>query len=181
VHTYIEHFVDIYIFCLCRWALIAGRLPGRTANDVKNYWNTHLQKKEISRNKDAKEKAQDIVKVKVIKPRPRTFSKNFTWLSGKPTTTAESFEPEDNGISICPAIMGSESRIKWWESLLDDKEDDERATCTTSALDKEPSRDLWAEKIAPEAKGGDTFDVGDPSCLADFSFDMSLWEFLNAD
>ncbi|KAH9299070.1 hypothetical protein KI387_030752, partial [Taxus chinensis] len=28
-----------------RWSLIAGRLPGRTDNEVKNYWNTHLSKK----------------------------------------------------------------------------------------------------------------------------------------
>ncbi|KAJ0983283.1 hypothetical protein J5N97_011538 [Dioscorea zingiberensis] len=27
-----------------RWSLIAGRLPGRTANDIKNHWNTHLSK-----------------------------------------------------------------------------------------------------------------------------------------
>ncbi|XP_054820190.1 transcription factor WER-like [Prosopis cineraria] len=28
-----------------RWSLIAGRVPGRTDNQVKNYWNTHLSKK----------------------------------------------------------------------------------------------------------------------------------------
>lgn len=35
-----------------RWALIAGRVPERTDNQVKNHWNTHLSKKILSKRFD---------------------------------------------------------------------------------------------------------------------------------
>ncbi|XP_042007917.1 transcription factor MYB1-like [Salvia splendens] len=35
-----------------RWSLIAGRLSGRTDNEIKNYWNTHLLKKLNTTHKD---------------------------------------------------------------------------------------------------------------------------------
>ncbi|CAH8383633.1 unnamed protein product [Eruca vesicaria subsp. sativa] len=41
-----------------RWSLIAGRLPGRTDNEVKNYWNTHLNKKSNSRKQNATESVE---------------------------------------------------------------------------------------------------------------------------
>ncbi|KAK7846642.1 transcription factor myb113 [Quercus suber] len=165
-----------------RWSLIAGRLPGRTANDVKNYWNTHLLKKGSSRITKLKEKPQDMVKVNVIKPQPRILSKNLTWLSGKPAIV-ESFQKKEDIRDISQTLMQSEGRINWWESLSNCGELDERATCTQCGrLNEVPKETFWAEEIVPEAKVvEDSLDEDVLNYWGDFSLDMDLWEVLNAE
>ncbi|XP_030528311.1 transcription factor RAX3-like [Rhodamnia argentea] len=39
----------LYVTIGSRWSIIAAQLPGRTDNDIKNYWNTRLKKKLFGR------------------------------------------------------------------------------------------------------------------------------------
>lgn len=57
-----------------RWSLIAGRLPGRTANDIKNYWTVHLSKRIAPKPKDTLHQ-QRYGSHEIIRPRP-TFLKS---------------------------------------------------------------------------------------------------------
>ncbi|XP_038696259.1 transcription factor MYB36-like [Tripterygium wilfordii] len=44
---------SLYISIGSRWSIIAAQLPGRTDNDIKNYWNTRLKKKLLGKKKQS--------------------------------------------------------------------------------------------------------------------------------
>ncbi|XP_058079741.1 transcription factor MYB1-like [Magnolia sinica] len=100
-----------------RWSLIAGRLPGRTSNDIKNYWNSHLSKALASRTarEGASTSTTSTTRTQAIKPQPRTFSIDSRWLSG--VRTSADRQPQDE-LSKSPMGSHQEEPILWLESIL---------------------------------------------------------------
>ncbi|KAJ9564314.1 hypothetical protein OSB04_000280 [Centaurea solstitialis] len=47
-----DHIIcTLYLSIGSRWSIIAAQLPGRTDNDIKNYWNTRLKKKLLGKQR----------------------------------------------------------------------------------------------------------------------------------
>lgn len=136
--------------------MIAARLPGRTANDVKNYWHTHLRKKTIVSKKEEnkeKEKPKETMKPhEIIKPQPRTFSSHSLWLNGKHNFLKPFMVSNKDGDiakdseSMVPIGDGgdcSTMSAMWWKSLLhvnDDKINEKIGSC--SLLQDDPTLEL---------------------------------------
>ncbi|KAK2376931.1 transcription factor MYB1 [Trifolium repens] len=130
-----------------RWSLIAGRLPGRTANYVKNYWHTHLQKKMVSRkleeNKEKEKLKETVTPHEIIKPQPLTFSANSPWLnrkhsnfvtpivavSTKDGTVAKYSDTENTMFPINGTDGNSTMSALWWKNLLN-VSNDKIASCS---------------------------------------------------
>ncbi|CAA2990288.1 myb-related 308-like [Olea europaea subsp. europaea] len=47
-----EIIINLHSLLGNKWSLIAARLPGRTDNEIKNYWNTHIKRKLLHRGVD---------------------------------------------------------------------------------------------------------------------------------
>ncbi|XP_021865201.1 transcription factor MYB36-like [Spinacia oleracea] len=55
--------LSLYVSIGSRWSIIAAQLPGRTDNDIKNYWNTRLKKKLLGKQRrhDETRKASKLI------------------------------------------------------------------------------------------------------------------------
>lgn len=52
-------------FFTCRWSAIAAQLPGRSDNEIKNHWHTHLKKRSMSQNHEHVHELKDDQKVNI--------------------------------------------------------------------------------------------------------------------
>ncbi|XP_074282436.1 uncharacterized protein LOC141606954 [Silene latifolia] len=50
--------LSLYVSIGSRWSIIAAQLPGRTDNDIKNYWNTRLKKKLFAKQRKDQQNAR---------------------------------------------------------------------------------------------------------------------------
>ncbi|KAL0731174.1 hypothetical protein Bca4012_027268 [Brassica carinata] len=152
-----------------RWSLIAGRLPGRTANDVKNYWNTNLGKKQEPCYKSKTRKTEitwsnttPAQKLDVIKPRPRFFTVNASnQLYGPPEIVhGEVSNKKEEQYKFVNNLM--DGKGMWWENLVEESQE-------TYVLGSEATTTENGEYSSFFNSVSPTFDVED------------LWSILDAD
>ncbi|KAJ8762767.1 hypothetical protein K2173_017582 [Erythroxylum novogranatense] len=151
-----------------RWSLIAGRLPGRTANDVKNYWNCHLSKRLSAQ--EAEEKQINRNNVEAIRSEPLNFATSPTRLI---IPEVPSYQlPQEESTTSTPEVVQQVEDAKEHQVVLQ-KED-----FSYLGLDQEHgyAGDLGMDFQFEEVK----FAIDDESSISkwdwdDLIVDMDLW------
>nr|ACI42789.1 anthocyanin 1 [Solanum pimpinellifolium] len=188
-----------------RWSLIAGRLPGRTANDVKNYWNTNLLRKLnttkiVPREKINNKCGEISTKIEIIKPQPRKY---FSSTMKNVTNNNVILDEEEHCKEIISEKQTPDASMDnvdpWWINLLencnDDIEEDEEVVINyektlTSLLHEEISpplnigegNSMQQGQISHENWG--EFSLNLPPMQQgvqndDFSAEIDLWNLLD--
>ncbi|KAL1536996.1 Transcription factor myb1 [Salvia divinorum] len=122
--------VDLIVRLHKLWSLIAGRLPGRTANDVKNFWNSHISKRPPPPTKE-NPRGKTITESNIVRPRARTFSNsqppawsnkliisNSYMPAEKLPTDNEPMRPSSSGRHLSLQDDLDEC-LRWWGDLLE--------------------------------------------------------------
>ncbi|XP_047320393.1 transcription factor MYB1-like [Impatiens glandulifera] len=135
------------------WSLIAGRIPRRTANDIKNFWNSHIKK---TLKPNCSNKKVDIVpkfdtpnKVEVIRPRARTLSTNFCLLKSKSVMTENIIHNTSNKTK--EFIYGNHSKSR----LLEHEQGHENSLCCLKSPHNKLVEVNISSKDMPRKQGDD--------------------------
>ncbi|RWR75026.1 transcription factor MYB114 isoform X2 [Cinnamomum micranthum f. kanehirae] len=165
-----------------------GRLPGRTANDVKNYWNSHLSRR-LSMKKGVQSHMKSMnattttttTTTKIIRPQPRTFSPNSKWLNGIGSSILEAQLKQMSNNATMPGSPQEESAL-WWKSLLAEEEKEDTWWSKAVEVGKEEALPLSFEMEEMERmrKEGDglMMEGGGLGERDNMLLDIDLWGFL---
>nr|QJA10403.1 MYB [Brassica juncea] len=161
-----------------RWSLISGRLPGRTANDVKNYWNTHLSKKhepdcntKVRKRNIPFSSTTPAQKIEVFKPRPRSFRVNngCSHLNGQPE------------VDVIPLCFGVNNTNNVCENSITCKKDAGKYELVNNLLDGE---NMWWKSLLEEREEPDGLvpEATETEKQATSTFDVEqLWNLLDGE
>nr|XP_043606169.1 transcription factor MYB114-like [Erigeron canadensis] len=144
-----------------KWSLIAGRIPGRTANDVKNYWNTNIRSrfKQVKEPKD--DESSQKTRVTIIKPQARTFSKpHVAAPDGKNLNRSSSYDKENPTNNVSTGVIDNTIK-EYLDVLFDDRVRDSDGIFEWSSLDASPE--------------------GGQNSLYNFPIDDVMWEFIDSE
>jgi transcription factor MYB, plant len=95
-----------------KWSVIAARLPGRTDNEIKNYWNTHLRKKLVNLGIDpvthrpvATKQQQPSFHLQPSAPPPRCPDLNLDLCISPPSPFQEEEREEEEEVSLIKQVV----------------------------------------------------------------------------
>ncbi|KAL9272784.1 Transcription factor RAX3-like protein [Drosera capensis] len=75
---------SLYVSIGSRWSIIAAQLPGRTDNDIKNYWNTRLKKKLLGKQKKENHAARN--KARLVSAQKQSICSSIVHQQSWPST-----------------------------------------------------------------------------------------------
>ncbi|KAL5559527.1 hypothetical protein UlMin_035738 [Ulmus minor] len=136
-----------------RWSLIAGRLPGRTDNEIKNYWHTILSKKAQAMN-DNKAAAFDetLTPIRDIK-RPRVEASkpiNGTKLPSMFVGNYSNINKEENSLELMEEFNPGDMNLQDLLStdfdlgISDPPTDSVEAASWESTYEGDPMKETWS-------------------------------------
>ncbi|KAJ8765376.1 hypothetical protein K2173_012073 [Erythroxylum novogranatense] len=137
-----------------KWSLIAARLPGRTDNEIKNYWNTHIKRKLYGRGIDPQthRPLNSAVASTTNTSNTTATTKNNTSKKTSNNTSNSSFQILDAQNSLAPFVNLPEfiSNSTATKVANSDSSNMKVITDSSSAEDSNSSSGMTTEEVYPE-------------------------------